>query len=363
MAEQLGIDKMIEALRAPYPIVARLDLSFDALRVCVQSNSQKLIDRLSDYFRRYLSTEQPPDLLVIALDAPEPELSLPFAEWERDPGKVGRKEQYADVEGGRVVRKVRTGMQFLLGRNVTLAIGRCLENDNQIINLINTRYIAEALVKGHLLCHAAAVARGKSGIALCGVSGAGKSTLALQLIGRGASFVSNDRLLLRPYSSGIEMSGVPKLPRVNPGTLASNEHLHVLLDPERRAQLAAMPLETLWSIEEKHDVDIERIFGPDRMQLTAQARALVMLTWQPGRDGPIEIKRSTLGERPDLIPLLAKHPGPFYRGPVALLERPRSVHALDPRPYLDALGDLPVVEIGGKANFLRAAILCEELLG
>jgi len=36
-----------------------------------------------------------------------------------------------------VVRKVRTGMQFLLGSDVTLAVGECTKNANQIINIVN----------------------------------------------------------------------------------------------------------------------------------------------------------------------------------------------------------------------------------
>jgi HprK-related kinase B len=356
------LDRLMHAIAEHHPMRARTDLALGELGVLVESNNEALCQSISDYFRSYRTRPHATDLRIVAIEAKEPELNIFFRDWERDPGKTGRKEEFADIEGGRVVRKVRTGMQFLIGPDVTLAVGACLRNQNQIINLVNTRYISERLREGFVLCHAAGVARGGRGIGLCGVSGAGKSTLALQLISRGAAFVSNDRLLVRKQSDAFAMAGVPKLPRVNPGTIVSNPDLHVLLGEERRAELLRMPLKDLWQLEEKYDVDIERIYGADRMRLSAQLRALVVLTWSPGQGGEVSVRRAKLGDRPDLVPLLAKHPGPFHRDEVPGMAGSSSVHALDPKPYLDQLGELPVVELSGTANFPRAAELCEELL-
>jgi HprK-related kinase B len=356
------LDRLMHAVAEHHPLRSQLELDLEGLRVRVESNSEEVCAGLARYFRAARVEPERYDVRIIAIEASEPELNLPFIDWERDPGKAGRKEQFADIEGGRVVRKVRTGMQFLLGSDVTLAVGACLKNQNQIINLVNTRYIAEHLSTGYLLCHAAGIAHRDAGIGLCGTSGAGKSTLALALISRGATFVSNDRLLLRRSRGGFEMCGVPKLPRVNPGTILGNEHLHPMLDAARRAALAKLPLAELWQLEEKYDVDIDGLFGPGRMRLHAPLRAFVVLTWKPGSGGEIELVRSSLGERPDLVPLIAKHPGPFHRGPIASIAGAGSVHALDPKPYLEQLEAMPVVEIRGTANFARAAEACLELL-
>ena len=59
----------------------------------------------------------------------------------------------------------------------------------------------------------------RRGIGIAARAGAGKSTLALHLLSSGLSFVSNDRLLIKAGASGPELAGIPKMPRVNPGTL------------------------------------------------------------------------------------------------------------------------------------------------
>ena len=47
------------------------------------------------------------------------------------------------------------------------------------------------------------------------------------------------------------MSGIPKLPRINPGTALNNPSLRSILSPERRAELEGVDAGELWSLEEK----------------------------------------------------------------------------------------------------------------
>src|SRR5207237_28767 len=127
--------------------------------------------------------------------------------------------RYADTCDGRVVTKTRTGMQFLLSRNELVAIGPCRQNPNQIVNFIISQYLGRRVDEGWALCHAAGVALQDRGMGIAARAGAGKSTLALHLMSSGLSFMSNDRLLIRKFGPRTELAGVPKMPRVNPGTL------------------------------------------------------------------------------------------------------------------------------------------------
>jgi HprK-related kinase B len=145
----------MHAVAEHHPLRATVELAINDFRVRIESNSEELIQRLREYFRQHL-THLPRvkdcDLMLVAIEASAPELGLPFKKRQRDPGAasgaVGRKEEYADVDGGCVVRKSETGLQFLLGPDMTLAVGACIENQRQIINLVNTRYSERVAQRG-----------------------------------------------------------------------------------------------------------------------------------------------------------------------------------------------------------------------
>jgi HprK-related kinase B len=115
---------------------------------------------------------------------------------------------------------------------------------------------------------------------MAGFSGAGKSTLSLHLMAGGATFVSNDRLLITPDGDGLMMSGVAKLPRINPGTILNNPTLTALLSDAEKATLSSLPEQELWELEQKFDVPINTCFGEDRFVLSAKMTGLVVLNWQ-----------------------------------------------------------------------------------
>ena len=347
-------------LRERYPCVAQLGLELDGCSALVHSNSKALLATLSDYFRHITvdAPRRPLDLEIVALQAPEPSFATDFIDWPREAGKQGRKEEFADLADGRIVRKVRTGMQFLLGDPI-VAIGDCEKNANQVINLVNSQYITYLAARGYVLCHSAAVAHQGQGLALSGVSGAGKSTLALHLISGGMNFVSNDRLLVRRAGDQVEMRGVPKLPRINPGTILGNPDLWPILSEQRLAEVRAMPREELWELEEKYDADVERLFGPGRIQGAAPLAAFVVLTWSHRNGGATRLEETTFGQRPELLDTVMKHPGPFVpeARPAALALK----H--DPAPYLKQMADLPVLAVSGGVDFEHAAARCRAILG
>jgi HprK-related kinase B len=358
LAEMLGGD-------APAPHSLFLDLG--DCRIEVRSNSRELLTELDAYFGGFVAAPGPAEVSVTALEGPPPSIPLDLSAKAPDPGKSKVKEEYADVPGGRLVRKTLTGMVFLFGQGRNLALGPCLKNANQVVNFINNRYIEYKLHQGCLLGHAAAVAHLMAdsgggrlrGLALCGFSGAGKSTLAMHVMSRGALFVSNDRLLV----AGDEpvhplcMSGVPKLPRINPGTALNNPHLADVVPLADRQRFLDMDADDLWHLEHKYDVFLDKCFGEGRFVLQAPMHGLVVLNWKRGA-GETAIRFVKAADRPDLLPAFMKAAGLFS------LPRNGDGSWLDPEAaaYAETLSRCDVVEISGGVDFERAADFCIEYL-
>ncbi|MGB0722291.1 MAG: HprK-related kinase B [Gammaproteobacteria bacterium] len=334
-------------------------LNLDGFRVTVRSNSAALLERLAGYFAHVVDAHAADDgILIDAIEQADPAadlgLGIDFTDWRRETGKSGRKDSYADFPACRVVRKVRTGMVFLQSAERRIAAGRCLDNDNQVINFINAQYMNHLQQQGWCICHAAGAVvdtpQGPRSIAMAGFSGGGKSTLMLHLMGHdGVRFQSNDRLFLRTEAKQTRSRGIPKLPRVNPGTIVHDPHLHELIPAPRRAQLLGLPQAELWDLEEKYDVMIDAVYGPGRIQHEAPCAALVILNWQRGSADPTRMQRVDPAQRPDLLAAVMKSPGPFYQYADGSFFQDLSQP--DPAEYLAALGDTPVYEVTGGVRF------------
>ena len=91
----------------------RLSLALGDCTLQVRSNAAAVIDGLRQYFSHVPAGTGQPDIEVIAIEREAPATGIEFVDWQREPGKAGRKDAYFDVPGGRVVQKVRTGMVFL----------------------------------------------------------------------------------------------------------------------------------------------------------------------------------------------------------------------------------------------------------
>lgn len=348
-----SLQAWMDHLRDGHQTPERLDLLFEDCALEVRSNSRRLLEQLAYYYKDFLGQgAREPEIRVTALEAPAPALPLEFTVKPPDPGKHKRKEEWVDFADGRMVRKRLTGMLFLFGRGRHLAVGPCEENDNQVINFINNRFIERTLQQGYLLGHAAAVRQGTRGMALAGFSGRGKSTLALHIMDRGATFVSNDRLMIRRHEDRVRMLGVPKLPRINPGTVLNNPSLRTVMPAADRRALQDLSPESLWSLEQKYDCFIDQCFGPGRFRLGGPLDALVLLNWQPD-DTPLVVRRVSLRQREDLLPAFMKSVGLFYEP----ADEAQAAQAL-PAAYQDALDAAEVFECAGGADFEQAADRC-----
>lgn len=343
-------------LRKQYSADFRLFLRFDDCVFEIETNDSRLDSRLRQYFKSFMIMPSTPDIRVSALEATPPTIPADFTIKKPDPGKSRIKEEYLDIDGGRIVRKRLTDMLFIFGKGDNLAVGPCTANDNQVVNFINNRFIEWALNRGGLLGHAAGVSVNGRGLALAGFSGMGKSTLALRLLSAGADFVSNDRLIVQKRIDAIRMHGVAKYPRINPGTILNNEDLDGMLTEKQKKRYQTLPTDELWMLEDKFDVPIDAYYGKGRFSLNADMKGLVILNWRRTGKMPV-IQTFRIADRPDLLGAFIKETGLFY-----LPANGAAAAAPDQKAYIDVLSRCACYEITGGVNFNAASMFCGEIL-
>jgi len=329
-------------------------------RIRIRSNSRELLDHLRHYFAHVVAGSDAADIEVVAIERDAPQTGIEFIDWKREPGKTGRKDSYADFPGARLVRKVRTGMLFLQSHSQRVAAGACLQYDNQVINFINAQYMNWLQQRGWLICHAAGLVSNGRTLGMAGFSGGGKSTLMLQLLEQpGIRYLTNDRLFIRRDSGTVMAAGIPKLPRVNPGTIVHNPRLHPLIDAAERQRLLGLPQQELWDLEDKYDVMVDALYGPGHIAQDAPLGAFLVLNWQRGSSEPLRLQQVDIGQRRELLGAIMKSPGPFlqYLDGSFLMDDT----ALDERTYLETLAGIPVYEASGGVDFaaLQQRILQE----
>lgn len=327
----------------------------------VRSNSSELINRLKRYFSSVIGPTCVTDMEIIAIERDAPDLGIEYQDWKREPGKTGRKDSYFDFPGGRLVRKVRTGMVFLQSQSHRIAAGPCLRYDNQVINFINAQYMNWLQQHHWLICHAAGLVHNGKTLAIAGFSGGGKSTLMLHMLENPEnSYLTNDRLFIRKDHNKTFAAGIPKLPRVNPGTIVHNPRLHPLIPAQQRESLLAMPADALWNLEDKYDIMIDELYGQQQFTAQAPLAAFLVLNWRRDSDEPLNLSRVDLAARRDLLGAIMKSPGPFYQyldGSFFQDDTP-----FDEQAYLDALQDVAIYEASGKIDFDSVVQRLDELM-
>ena len=327
-----------------------LHLEINGQALSVYCNNGALVKYLRHYFRHCLAEEPDEAIDVFVIDCKCIELDVEWQDWKREQGKSGRKDAYYDFEDIRLIHKVRTGMLFVQSEDICAAFGPCLDNKNQIINFINNQYMNKLQQDGWLICHAAALCHGEHGLAIAGFSGGGKSTSMLKMLDNDENaFCSNDRLFLKAEADRILMRGIPKLPRINPGTLLHNPRLSGLLDPDKRSSYAALDPEQLWDLEEKYDVDIAEMYGANRIQHQATLAHYIILNWQPQSSEACRIEVSNAQEHPQLLDAIMKSSGPFYQHSDGSFNPNQQAPCRD--DYVQLLGSVPMSICSGGVDF------------
>ena len=195
-----------------------------------------------------------------------------------------------------------------------------------------------------------ALAANERAIGFAGFSGGGKSTLMLHLMEQsGVDYLTNDRLFVRRDGEHVRARGIPKLPRVNPGTIIGNPRLHGLISQAEYDRFAAMPRDQLWDLEQKHDVHIDRVYGPGRIAPESPLAALVVLNWRRDDNSEASLEQIDLAQRPELLATIMKSPGPFYQHADGHFHADDA--AFDDAAYLQVLQGVPVFEVTGRVNF------------
>lgn len=339
---------------------ASLDLLIGDYALHIDSNSPELVAQLADYLGHVPQEPVSGADRMVIIERSAPDIDLPFADWPREAGKKGRKDAWCDVPGGRLVRKVRTGMLFMQSRTLRVAAGPCLENPNQVINFINAQYMNHLQQQGWLLCHAAALCGSGGALAIAGLSGGGKSTLMLRLLeDEGLRYLTNDRLLIRRAKDGtVAAEGIPKLPRINPGTLVSIPRLRALVDRAQCEAWDALPRDRLWALEQKHDVPVATVYGPDRIVQRAALREVLVLNWRHDHADPVRVDEVEIASRPDLLGALMKSAGPFGQFADGGFLAPGTEP--DAGAYLECLSGVQVCEVTGLVDFGTLVSMLEE---
>lgn len=271
------------------PASATLHMKFLRYRLDVETNSLRAAVRLSNYFRQYLvSPSSPPDIVLQAVRGAPSYDARQMRMWERASAK-GRvpKESTYERDGVRFILKNRTGMLIALGERRAAITGDIDRHLNQVVNLIATLFGISMVERGYAMVHAAAVVErdGDGVLIFLGSSGSGKSSVGLKLIEDGGyDFLSNDRVLMRKGKKGVHVVGLPKKPRVNPGTLLASASLRRLLPSKKRPAYEALSPGELWLVEDKHDVDVGRVLGA-RERLEGWLARAYSLEWKPGGRG------------------------------------------------------------------------------
>ncbi|MCK7612918.1 HprK-related kinase B [Roseibium sediminicola] len=360
----ISVQDVVDALAPKRETLASdpVCLTVGGFVVEVRCTSATLLAELLRYFQHVISAPADPDMTVHVLGEAELPFTVDYTDWAREPGKTGRKDAIADLEGGRTVLKVRTGVQFLQAPGWAIAFGPTEPHPNQVINFINTQILNHFQREGWVACHAAAVRTATKGLAISGLSGGGKSTTMLRLMEiAGTHYVTNDRLLVRNAGKRTDALGIPKLPRINPGTIVTNARLAGIIDEEREEELRNMEPDELWHLEEKYDLFIDDIYGPGRISHDTQLTDFWVLNWSRDSADPTAVTEVKLEDRPDLLSAILKSPGPFYQAPDGVFW---TDHAeMNTQAYLNALKNVQVWEVTGHIDFDALFEAGADLLG
>jgi HprK-related kinase B len=340
-----------------------LHLGLEGCSLRLRSNSEAVLKGLKDYFSHVVIEPCAADIDIVTIERDVPELDLRFVDWKREPGKTGRKDSYLDLDGARLVRKLRTGMVFLQSGAQRIAAGPCLRYDNQVINFINSQYMNWLQNRGWMICHASGLVRDGRCLGIAGFSGGGKSTLMLRMMDDPrVSYLTNDRLFIRAGDGAAEAVGIPKLPRINPGTIVHNPALHGLLTAQQRDAYLTMPPDELWTLEDKYDVHLDKVYGPGRISRRATLSAFLVLNWDRESCTALKVERIDPRERPELLSAIMKSPGPFYQFPDGSFLSDSA--PLDEAAYLQNLATTDIFEASGGVDFDALTRHClDELMG
>lgn len=291
--------EFLDSLAAP--LATHLNIGGVPVRIAV--NTERLAGKVRRYFAPFVCAPFEGGLTVVGVQAQPFFRAERLADVERKSGTP--KVACYDEDGLRVIFKKRTGVVHYVRSDTFYAVGDLERHPQQLLNLVATAFGCWLRREGYVALHASAVSAGGLAIVFAGNSGSGKSSAALTMMNQGFDFVSNDRVFLRRTDGLVEVVGVPKWPRVNPGTLMANPKLRGILAADRHDVYSRLSPEELWELEHKHDVFVTTVYGKNRVSLKAFLISLYVLTWRHGR-GPADAEAVPGGDVGRLLTPMVK---------------------------------------------------------
>jgi HprK-related kinase B len=262
----------------------RLGLRIAGRNVLLSIDNASLLEEMHQYFLPFvtsdITTGDESTINVYGINAQPYFNSAASVDIPRGNGRPSKAEAY-EQNGVRIIRKKRNGVVQYIHRDMFCVVGDLVSYSDELIKAVCLALGRSFWREGYITVHGSAVAKNNVAIVFAGTSSGGKSTLALNLVDRGYDFVSNDRVMVGRSSGYPRALGVPKWPRVNPGTLLSIPRLRqTLVTPEKEARYLKMKPKELWDLEEKHDVRVDWIYGTDRLDLDCLLRTIYILCWK-----------------------------------------------------------------------------------
>ena len=345
------VDRIFATEQAPHQLLLRIH----GLTLLLRSNDAPVLDGMRRVYGHYLAEPDGPPLYEIwALDLdPSRYMRADRAAFERYVVASGKaKDPFYDDGEVRYVVKQTTGLCVVFDDRRYVVFGRMEEAANQLNNIINSIHMRAMDERGYTVLHSAGLELEGVGFALAGSAGTGKTTTMLKLVAEGAVFVSNDRLIVRrePNGDWFEMLGVVKWPRVCAGTMHGDPRLRALLPPEAAKRYARMSFDELFGLEEKYDVDVERVYGPTHVRDRSRFRRMYYLAWSRAGSGfaiePVDLSSDAFWD--DFGPGLARDAGVFDRG-----QRSSRWNDEKKARYRSELAGMEAFVIKGKLDFER----------
>ena len=355
---------MADVLSQPALCADDLYLASGECVLRVRTNSSELRTALADYFAHIVCTDVTPDIDIIAIDRDAPELDISFIDWQADAGTINNRSRisYADLPGGRLVRKTDNGMVFLQSAQRGIVAGPCRKYQRQVIDFINTQFMNWLQNRGWLNCAATGVVYQGRSLGIAGLSESCKSRLMLHLLdNQEVCYLGHDHLFMHTGSGQVDVCGTPTLPRITAESMLAHQQLYSLIPPHQRDFLLQLSAGERWQREEHYDIPVDRIYGPGRMKTQAPLAAMLILDWQQDSTRELQLERVKPALNSVLLDVLMSSPGPFYQYPDGSFQQ--SNETPDESAYLDALENVAVYVARGRVDFSAITDRClQEIL-
>ena len=276
------------------------------------SNSRLLLDTLSSYFSHIVANTVRGSSVIYVIEHPGFNLDIPFSSWGNTYDESEKSVSVYDLEDGRLVYQAASRMLFLQSDEFRIALGPCEENPNLVIDFILNQYMNDLLRNNWQVSKAACIEVGGVGIALASEKQIDRSTLLLKLMNFDeARFVTAEDLFLKENDGYLEARGVAKLPHVFTAVVLDIPQLIGLLPSGRRDELLSLSKKEIWSLPESYEVDVEVLYGLEKIVHDTAVQLLVVLDWSLESKNPLTILENNIDD-PLVQKVLRNSPGPYF---------------------------------------------------